>query len=107
MTSHNSLRELDEAQQDAIAAGRRRIEQAEEYAAHYRSRVTLMQESYYELAARQGLVYDPGFRAALQRVSDDMDENLRGAHDVIVGLDEDLAALTIQHAEERERFLQQ
>jgi flagellar motility protein MotE (MotC chaperone) len=107
MTNHNALREFDEAQQDASAAARRRIEQAEEYRAHYRSRITAVQEGYYELAARQGLEYDPGFRGALQRVSDDMDENLRGADQVIAGLEDDLGAMTAQHVEEREHFLQQ
>lgn len=63
MVSYRSLGDLEDAQDQIRAAALRRIELADEYVAHYRSRIHLVQESFHELSAREGIADDPGFCA--------------------------------------------
>ncbi|WP_431219786.1 hypothetical protein [Leifsonia xyli] len=70
MTEYSSLRELEDAQDQAVVNARRRLERAEEGVAYYRSQMARMQEDFHALAVREGAADDPGFRAALHRVSD-------------------------------------
>lgn len=107
MSTYTTLGALEQAQDDAARAARARIEQAEEYVGGYRSQVYRMQENFYEVATRHGVSDDPGFRDELRRVSDRCDENVRAAAKVIDRFEEDLAAMTTQHRQERENFLQQ
>jgi hypothetical protein len=105
MTDHIALGELEQAHDDAARAARERIEQAEEYVAYYRSQIHRMQENFYDVANRHGVVDDPGFREELRRVTERSEENVHGAARVIAGFEEDLAAMTVQHTHERERLL--
>lgn len=105
---HHSLDELDElddAQQQAAMMARRRIEEAEEHVDHYRSQIFRIQEGFHQHAAQRDVVDDPAFRAALQHVSEDADENIRTASQAIAELEEDLQAMTVRHIDEREDFL--
>ncbi|MDP9903283.1 hypothetical protein [Arthrobacter bambusae] len=81
-----------------------RIEKAGEYVELYRSRMAAMQEGFWELAARHGVVDDPGFRGVLDRVAADVDENLRGAAVVIARLEDEDRELTVRQAEELDTF---
>jgi hypothetical protein len=86
------------------ATSRMRIEKAGEYVELYRSRMAAMQEGFWELAARHGVVDDPGFRSVLDRVADEVDENVRGAGVVLAGLEEEDRALTVRQAAEFEDY---
>ena len=106
MVTHNSLSALEDAQDYESAGARQRIEQAEEYVAHYRSQLNHVQESFCQLAAREGILDDPGFRRELQRVADEMDENVYEADQLIAELDADFQTMAAQHREERELFIE-
>ena len=106
MVNDTSLGALEDAQQQESRTARQRIELAEEYLAHYRSRIHMVQESFYELSARHGIQDDPGLRTELQRVSEVADENTRHTGWKIAELEEDHQTMTSQHAEERERFIE-
>lgn len=97
-----TLGELDDAHQEENTAARRRVERAEEYISYYRSRMSMMQESFYEAAVRQGVVDDPGFRAELDRVTDEIEHNVRGAAVVVARLDEDYQAGLVRQSAELE-----
>ncbi|SEI16172.1 MULTISPECIES: hypothetical protein [unclassified Leifsonia] len=105
--TYRSLGELEDAQDQIRATAQRRIELADEYVAHYRSRIHLVQESFYELSARQGIADDPGFRAELQRISDLTDQTVRSAGHRIAELEEDYEAMMRQHALERDSFIEE
>lgn len=94
--------ELEDAHQEENAAARLRVERAEECLSYYRSRMTTMQESFYEAAVRQGVVDDPGFRAELDRVTDEIEHNVRGAAVVVARLDEDYQAGLVRQSAELE-----
>ena len=105
MTDYTTLGDLEQAHDDATRAARSRIEQAEECVAYYRSQIHRMQDHFYEVATRHGVVDDPGFREELQRVTERSEENVHGAARVIAGFEEELAAMTVQHTHEREQRL--
>lgn len=107
MVSYRSLGDLEDAQDQIRAAALRRIELADEYVAHYRSRIHLVQESFHELSAREGIADDPGFCAELQRISDMTDETVHAAGRRIAELEEDYEAMVVQHSLERESFMEE
>jgi len=107
MVNYRSLGELEDAHDQIRATAQRRIELADEYVAHYRSRIHLVQESFYELSAREGIADDPGFRAELRRISDVTDETVRCAGQRIAELEEDYEAMRVQHELERESFIEE
>lgn len=102
---HTALKALEEAHDDAIAAARDRIEQAEQHLHYYRTELNRVGETVYQLAERQGIAYHPDIRTLLRRVSDDIDENSRGGSQAISRLEEDLTAMSARHEAEREEFL--
>jgi hemerythrin-like domain-containing protein len=106
MVNNDSLGALEETQEQERAAARRRIDEAEEYVDYYRSRINHVQESFYELASRVGVLDDPGFRSELQRISDETDENVREAGQTIAELEADYWEMTTQHSADRELFIE-
>jgi hypothetical protein len=106
MRNHNTLGALEDAHHEAVVTAKRRIENAEEYVASYRSQMNRMQETFHELATQEGLADDAGFRLELQQISDEAEDEVRRATQAIIRLEDDLSAMTIRHAHERERFLQ-
>lgn len=102
MVNRTSLRELDDKHQQETATARKRIDLAEQYTDYYHSRMRMVTESFYELAARQGVADDPEFRSTLHRVSNTADENTRSAFQMIAHLEEDYQTMTVRHAAERE-----
>ncbi|WP_431246290.1 hypothetical protein [Leifsonia xyli] len=106
MTEYSSLRELEDAQDQAVVVARRRLERAEEGVAYYRSQMARMQEDFHALAAREGAADDPGFRAALHRVSDITEAEVWEANRAVARLEEDLDELRTQQYTERELFLE-
>lgn len=102
---YRSLRELEDAHQDQEDMPRRRAEKAEEYVLYYRSRMRSMQEDFYAVAAHMGAADDQGFRAALARVVEESDENIRRAVGVVERLNEEYDETRSRHAEERDSFL--
>lgn len=104
MTSedYRALSELEEAHREENAAARRRIEQAQEYLSYYRARMASVQESVYELAARNDVVDDAGFRSAFARISDEADENIRGAAARIARFEDDYRASLARQSRELE-----
>ncbi|MGN7797519.1 hypothetical protein [Leifsonia sp. 22587] len=105
MTTHHSFGGLEQAQQEETAAARRRLDQAEEFVAGYRSRLARMQEAFYEVAARHGAETAPGFIAELERVAEEGDHQVRRATQVIAGFRADLDEQAARHGDEREAFL--
>lgn len=103
--SYSSLSALEAAQDDAIAAARRRVVHAEESLANYRSEVTMMQETAHRLASNQGIADHPGFRTAFARISNEIEENLRAGGDAVAELEQDVDTLMLKHLDEREQFL--
>lgn len=101
---YRTLGALEDAHRDENAVARLRVERAEEYLSHYRSRMTVMQENFHHVAARQGILDDPGFRAEFVRVTDEVDENVRGASAVVAGLEEDYHSGLARQSEELEAF---
>jgi len=92
--------ELEDAHRDENLAARRRIDHAEEAVAYYRSRMTSMQESFYEFAARNDAANDPEFRTALQNVTDEIDRTVREASAAIARLEEEHQAALARQARE-------
>src|SRR4051812_15431536 len=107
MVNYTSLGDLEDAHQQERATARQRIDLAEEYVAHYRSRVYRMAESFYEVSARESIADDPTFRTQLQHVTDLADENTHYAGQRIAELEEDYQAMTSRHSDEQERFLEE
>jgi len=107
MRYDKTLGALEEAQHRAVATAKRRIETAEESVAIYRSHMRRMQEDVYAIASREGVAEDPGFRFEFQRISDEVEEEVRRASQAISRLEEDLSAMAIRHSQERERFLEE
>jgi Na+/phosphate symporter len=104
MTSHDyrSLREREEAHREENENTRRRIEQAEEFIEYYRSRMSSMQEDFSEVAAREGVADDPRFRWVLERISDEVDENVHAAVAVVDDLEEEAQQARRRQATELE-----
>jgi hypothetical protein len=94
---YRSSSELEDANHDPEALARRRAEQAEEYVCHYRSTMRSMQEGFYAVAAHMGAADDPVFRAALAKVVEESDENIRRAAKVVARLDEDYHETRARH----------
>ncbi|MFE4468036.1 hypothetical protein ACFRFH_04385 [Leifsonia sp. NPDC056824] len=103
--TYRSLAELEDAQDDERRAARMRIEAAEQYIGHYRSRIDQVREAFYRLGAHEGVGDDPGFRQELQRVSDAAGENVAYAGRRIGELEEEYDAMLREHDELRDRFL--
>jgi hypothetical protein len=106
MVTYASLGQLEDVHHQESRAARRRIELAEECVGHYRSRIHLVQESFYELSARHGIQDDPDFRAELERVTDMADEYTRHAGWRIARLEEDYRTMMSQQSQEQERFIE-
>lgn len=104
MMAHRSLAELEEAQDQERRTARMRIESAEQHIGHYRSRIDQVRETFYRLAAREGVADDPGFRQELQRVSDTADENIAYTGRKIRELEEEYDAMLREQNEQREHF---
>ena len=105
MVTYRSLAELEDAQDDERRTARMRIESAEQYIGHYRSRIDQLQEAFYRLGAHEGVGEDPGFRQELQHVSDTAGENVAQAGRRVGELEEQFDAMPREHDEQRERFL--
>ncbi len=105
MIDYTALRDLEEAHDQARAAARQRIQDAEGYRQQYQARMTTMKEAFYEVASRAGVADDSSFQKALQEVSAEEDENLADASRVIMALDEDYQRLLNEQADEREDVL--
>jgi len=105
MVTYRSLAELEDAQDQERRTARMRIESAEQYLGHYRSRIDQVRETFYRLGAREGVADDPGFRQELQRVSEAAGENVASAGRRIGELEEEYYAMLREHDEQRERFL--
>lgn len=101
---YGSLGALEDAQSEERRAARLRIDRAEDYLAHFWSRATWMQESLHEVAAREGVLDSPDFRAEFNRVRDDVEENLRGAVAVVTGPEEEYEATLTRHSDEIAAF---
>src|SRR4051794_30985969 len=105
--NHTSLGALEEAQQDATAAARRRIEEADQYLHYYRAELFRVQEPASHPPPQQGIPTPPDSRPVRERVPDDITQTTHGGTQAIGRLDKDLTAMTRQHLEEREQFLTQ
>lgn len=105
MVTHRSLHELEDEQEQQRRIARKRIEQAEEYIGHYRSRVDQVRESFYYFGAHTGVAGDPGFHEALQRASDIAHENVVSAGRKVGELEEEYDAMVREQSEVRERFI--
>lgn len=105
MVTHRSLGELENAHDEESAAVRRRLETAEEHLAHYRSQIHRLQEDVYRAVAQHGGADDPDFRGQLQRFADRHEQAIHEADRVLARHQEQYHDLRVQHARERERFL--
>ncbi|WP_158865365.1 hypothetical protein [Leifsonia sp. AG29] len=86
---YRSLSEREEAHREENENARRRIEQAEEFIDYYRARMTSMREDFYGLATREGVADDPKFRWVLEKISDEVDENVHAAVAAVADLEEE------------------
>lgn len=107
MVTYRSSGELEDAQDRERATARQRIDSAEQYIGDYRSRIDQVRETFYLLAAREGVSDDPAFRERLARVSDAAAENVSHAGRKVGELEEEYDAMLREHHDERERFLAQ
>ncbi|MFF2773202.1 hypothetical protein ACFVUP_39515 [Streptomyces bacillaris] len=105
MVTYRSLGELEDAQDEERRAARLRIETAEEYIGHYRSRIDQVRETFHRLSANQGVVDDPGFRQELQRVSDTAGENVAYVRRRIDELEDEYDVMLREQDAQRENFL--
>ncbi|SDH01583.1 hypothetical protein SAMN04515691_3722 [Leifsonia sp. 98AMF] len=105
MVTHRSLHELEDEQEQQRRIARKRIEQAEEYIGHYRSRVDQVRESFYYFGVHTGVADDSGFREALQHASDIAHENVVSAGRKVGELEEEYDAMVREQSEVRERFI--
>jgi hypothetical protein len=101
---HRTRGELEDAQREESATARRRIEQADEYVSHYRSRMRSLEEGIFELASRHGATDDPRLRTVFAQVTHEVDENVRAGAAVVAGLEEEYRELQSRHALEAEGF---
>ncbi|KQR51901.1 hypothetical protein ASF88_09870 [Leifsonia sp. Leaf336] len=104
MVSYRSLAELEDAQDQERATARRRIETAEQYIGHYRSRIDQVREAFHRIGAQEGVADDPVFREQLQRVSGTAAENVAYAGRKVGELEEEYDEMLREHDEQRERF---
>ncbi|KRC51127.1 hypothetical protein ASE16_09360 [Leifsonia sp. Root227] len=105
MVTYRSLSELEDAHDQERSAARMRIDSAEQYIGHYRSRINQVAEELYGLGAHKGVVDDPGFRAELRRVTDTASENVAYTGRRIGELEDEYDAMLRGQDEQRERFL--
>lgn len=105
MVTYRSLAELEDAHEQERKAARMRIELAEQYIGHYRSRIDQVGEAFYSLAAHKGVADDPGFRDELRRVSDTADQNVAHVGREIGELEEEYDAMLREQDEQHDRFL--
>lgn len=105
MVSYRTLAELEDAQDQERKTARMRIESAEQYLDHYRSRIDQVRETFHRLGAHEGVTDDPGFRQELQRVSDTAGENIASAGRRVGELEEEYDAMVREQDAQRERFL--
>ncbi|MEV8214340.1 hypothetical protein [Leifsonia sp. NPDC077715] len=103
--THRTLHELDDAHADQRTRARLRIDLAEQYVHDYRSRVRDVQERFHELAARDGVGDDTGFREELRRTSVIVDEKVARAGRQIAELEDEYDQLLRAQTDERESFL--
>lgn len=105
MVTYNSLAELEDAHDQERRTARLKLESAEQYIGHYRSRIDQVGETFYRLGAHKGVVDDPGFREQLRRVSDTASENVAYAGRMVGELEEEYDTMLREQDEQRERFL--
>ena len=105
MVTYRSLSDLDDAQADQRRHARMRIENAEQYVHEYRARAQEVQEGFHQLATREGVAADDGFREELRRASDIVHENVAHAGRRLAELEEEYDELLRDQTDERERFL--
>jgi hypothetical protein len=105
MVTYRSLAELEDAQDHERTTARLRIEAAERYLGHYRSRVDQVCEAFFSVGAREGVADDPGFREGLRRVSDAAAENVAYAGRRVGELEDEYDCMLREQDGQRERFL--
>ena len=107
MVTYRSLADLEDAHDEESTAVRRRLEDAEEHLAYYRSQIDRLEESAYQAVAYHGAADDPEFRSELQRFRDRNEQAVHEADRVIARHQEEYEELRMQHAKERERFIEE